>query len=67
LGPLYINVLRASAQRLEQANKSDEAAEKWGAARERLSNYRQLVAECQSPRFTREAAHLTQELNRGNA
>lgn len=45
LGPLYIDVLRAQG-------KHDEAAE-------RLSKYQELVADCQSPRFTAEAERLS--------
>lgn len=44
LGPLYIQVLLA-------AEKRDEAAQ-------RLADYQALVADCQTPRFTAEAAHL---------
>ncbi|HKR61027.1 MAG TPA: hypothetical protein VJS64_15010, partial [Pyrinomonadaceae bacterium] len=46
LGPLYVRVLLAQ-------NKREEAAE-------RLTAYKALVAECQSPRFTREAARLSE-------
>jgi tetratricopeptide (TPR) repeat protein len=45
LGPLHIEVLMA-------AQKRDEAVAK-------LSDYQALVADCQSPRFTAEAARLT--------
>jgi tetratricopeptide (TPR) repeat protein len=45
LGPLYIEVLLAQ-------NKRDEA-------REKLTAYQSLVAECQTPRFTAEATRLT--------
>ena len=44
LGPLYIRVLLAQ-------NKRGEAAKK-------LAAYQALVAECQSPRFTKEAERL---------
>jgi hypothetical protein len=49
LGPLYIEVLLA-------AQKRDEAAT-------RLTAYQTLVAECQSPRFTSEAARLAALIN----
>jgi tetratricopeptide (TPR) repeat protein len=49
LGPLYIEVLLA-------AQKRDEAVI-------RLAEYQQLVAQCQSPRFTNEAARLAQTLS----
>jgi tetratricopeptide (TPR) repeat protein len=48
LGPLYIKVLMAQGKRAE--------------AREKLSKYQQLVSQCQSPRFTSEAAGLAKEL-----
>jgi len=49
LGPLYIEVLLA-AQKREKAVR-------------RLADYQQLVAQCQSPRFTAEAARLRQILS----
>ena len=49
LGPLYIEVLLA-------ANKRDEATKK-------LAAYQTLVAECQSPRFTSEAARLATKIS----
>jgi tetratricopeptide (TPR) repeat protein len=48
LGPLYIEVLLA--------------AQKQSAAREKLSAYQSLVADCQSPRFTAEARRLESQL-----
>jgi tetratricopeptide (TPR) repeat protein len=51
LGPLYIEVLLAGQKR-------DEAVR-------RLADYQQLVAACQSPRFTSEAARLATHVNRG--
>ena len=49
LGPLYIEVLLAQ-------NKRDEA-------REKLTAYQSLVADCQTPRFTAEAARLATVVN----
>jgi tetratricopeptide (TPR) repeat protein len=49
LGPLYIEVLLAQ-------DKRDEA-------REKLTAYHSLVAECQTPRFTAEAARLAGLVN----
>ena len=49
LGPLYIEVLLA-------AQKRDEAEKK-------LSVYQTLVADCQAPRFTSEAARLATKIN----
>ena len=48
LGPLYIKVLLAAQKRSEAATQ--------------LAAYQQLVAECQSPRFTSEATHLAEML-----
>jgi tetratricopeptide (TPR) repeat protein len=45
LGPLYIEVLFAMGKKVEAA--------------ERLTDYKNLVAECQSPRFTAEVNRLT--------
>lgn len=51
LGPLYCEVLLAQAD----INSNDEKREE---ARQRLAEYKQLVATCQSPRFTAEAERL---------
>ncbi len=48
LGPLHIGILMAQGKRDE--------------AREKLSVYQELVNDCQSPRFSAEAARLTSEL-----
>jgi hypothetical protein len=58
LGPLYIEKLLAAGLRAEAEGKPDEAAAKRGLAAEHLANYQEIVADCQSPRFTREAARL---------
>jgi hypothetical protein len=50
------------AQRLEHEQRPVEAEEKRQHARELLGRYQQLVAKCQSPRFTREAERLDREL-----
>jgi hypothetical protein len=49
LGPIYIEVLLAQ-------NKRDEA-------REKLTAYQTLVAECQTPRFANEATRLAALVN----
>ena len=59
LGPLDIEVLFAAGHRAASEGKSDEAATKRRLAAEHLERYQELVADCQSPRFTREAARLT--------
>ncbi|MGH9957002.1 MAG: hypothetical protein ACREBC_07715, partial [Pyrinomonadaceae bacterium] len=58
LGPLYIKVLIAQGQRWDNEGKPQEAAEKRRLARELLVRYQELVSECQSPGFTREAERL---------
>jgi tetratricopeptide (TPR) repeat protein len=58
LGPLYIDVLLTVSKRAEAEGKPDEAAAKHHLAAEHLARYQELVADCQSPRFAREAARL---------
>jgi hypothetical protein len=58
LGPLYIETLLAAGLRAVAEGKPDEAAAKRGLAAGHLARYQELVADCQSPRFTREAARL---------
>ncbi|MGH9968424.1 MAG: protein kinase domain-containing protein [Pyrinomonadaceae bacterium] len=72
LGPLYIEVLMAAAERADLAaneaeaagniaeveEKKGEAAGKRAKAAEHLAGYQELVAACQSPRFKRAAADL---------
>jgi len=58
LGPLFIEALLAAALRAEADGAPDEAAAKRGLAAEHLATYQELVAEYQSPRFTREATRL---------
>ncbi len=62
LGPLYIEVLLAAGHRAEGEGKPDEAAAKRDLAAEHLVLYQELVAECQSPRFTREASRLRDQI-----
>jgi len=62
LGPIYLDVLLAGAKRLENEERPIDAEEKRQHARELLGRYQQLVAKCQSPRFTREAERLDREL-----
>ncbi len=58
LGPLFIEALLAAGLRAEAEGNPDEAAAKRGLAAAHLATYQELVAECQSPRFTREATRL---------
>lgn len=62
LGPLYIETLLAAGLRAEAEGKPAEAAAKRGLAAENLARYQELVAGCQSPRFTREAARLADSI-----
>src|SRR5262249_16382427 len=62
LGPLYIEVLLAASRRAEAEGKFDEAAAKRDLAAEHLARYQALVADCQSPRFTGEAAGLQETI-----
>jgi len=63
LEPLYMDVFLAQAREADNAMEPDIAAGKRQFARARLESYRQLVAECESPRFTREAERLTKVLS----
>jgi tetratricopeptide (TPR) repeat protein len=58
LGPLYIDVLVAAAAQADRELNADAAAAKRRLAAELLDSYQQLVAACDSPRFTREAERL---------
>lgn len=58
LGPLYIDVLSAQAQQADQRGKAEVAREKRELSAELLSHYLELVAQCDSPRFAREAERL---------
>lgn len=58
LGPLYIETLLAASLRVEAEGKPEEAAAKREMAAGHLARYQELVADCQSPRFIREAARL---------
>jgi hypothetical protein len=66
LGPLYIETLLAAGLRAEAEGKPDEAAAKRGLAAEHLANYKEIVADCQSPRFTSEAARLAEQISSAN-
>jgi hypothetical protein len=60
LGPLQMDVLLAQSAR---AGDREIANKKRAEARQLLSDYRQLVTECQSPRFTRQAERLTKVIS----
>ncbi|HZI49824.1 MAG TPA: hypothetical protein VFD75_18645, partial [Pyrinomonadaceae bacterium] len=63
LGPTYIEVVLENAARLEQQGKPEEASAKRAFAHELLKEYEQLVLECQSPRFTKEAEDLAEKMH----
>src|SRR5262245_56120019 len=63
LGPLYIEVLLAEAKEADDDLKPDIGAVKRRLALSQLESYEQLVAACESPRFTREAQRLSSELH----
>jgi hypothetical protein len=58
LGPLYIEVLLAQHKRAEGEKDNETAERRSTEAAEKLAAYQELVADCQSPRFTAEAARL---------
>jgi len=62
LGPTYIDIVLENAARLEKQGNQAEATSKRSFARELLTEYQQLVSECQSPRFTKEAAELAEKM-----
>ena len=63
LGPLHIDVLLAQAKRADERKDLTLAEAKRKTARDLLDGYRALVNQCQSARFTAEAARLTSELS----
>jgi tetratricopeptide (TPR) repeat protein len=67
LGPLYMDVLLAEAEEADDDVKPDIAAAKRRLALSQLESYEQLVALCESPRFTREAERLAEVLSRSTA
>ncbi len=58
LGPLYIEVLLAQGSRAEADYDNAISERKRTEALEKLTDYQELVADCQSPRFTAEATRL---------
>ena len=62
LGPLYLDVLIANADRHKQEGRTEDANAKLIQAREYLNEYQRLVAECQSPRFTKQAERFAEKL-----
>jgi tetratricopeptide (TPR) repeat protein len=58
LGPLYVRVLLAIERREIEQGNTDIAAARRRLATELVENYQELVTQCESPRFTREAEKL---------
>ncbi len=67
LRPLYMDVLLAAATQAEKEMKGGIAVAKRRFAAELLDSYQELVAECDSPRFTREAERLKEKIHRRSA
>jgi tetratricopeptide (TPR) repeat protein len=59
LGPLYIDVLLAVSERAKTDGRYSEATKKRSLAVEKLKEYRNLVAQCESARFSAEAERLS--------
>jgi hypothetical protein len=62
-----MDVLLAQAEEADDDVKPDIAAAKRRLALSQLESYEQLVALCESPRFTREAERLAEVLSRSTA
>ena len=60
LGPLYMDVLLDQKKLAESENQQDRAEQKLSEAKRLLVAYQDLVAQCQSPRFSREAQRLAE-------
>jgi len=58
LGPLYIEVLLTQCKRAKAENDNAAAERKFSEAAKMLATYQELVADCQSPRFTAAASRL---------
>src|SRR4029450_12737236 len=58
LGPLYMEVVLASATNADREMNTETAAAKRQFAAELLRSYQDAVAACDSPRFKREAERL---------
>jgi tetratricopeptide (TPR) repeat protein len=67
LGPTYIEVVLENAVRLEKQGKQEDATAKRVFADQLLNEYQQLVSECQSPRFTKEAKGLAEKMRAQSA
>ena len=58
LGPLYLEVLLELVKHARLNGNENFAAEKLAEARQMITPYEELVANCQSPRFSNEAKRL---------
>ncbi|HEX5703247.1 MAG TPA: protein kinase [Pyrinomonadaceae bacterium] len=63
LGPLYLDVLIANADRHTQEGRNEDAAAKLTHARDYLQEYQRLVGECQSPQFKKKAERFAEKLD----
>lgn len=63
LGPLQLDVLLAQSQCASADGDNSLAAQKRNEVKQLLSDYQELVADCQSPRFTREAERLEKAMS----
>jgi hypothetical protein len=53
-----MDLLSSAARHADEAGKPDVAAQKRRLSSELLSRYQEVVANCESPRFAREAERL---------
>ena len=58
LGPLYLEVLLEQIKQASSEGDEETARRKIGEAQQKIEAYEELVAHCQSPRFSREAKRL---------
>jgi hypothetical protein len=58
LGPLYLEVLLEQIKQARSEGDEETASRKIAEAQQKIAAYEELVANCQSPRFSREAKRL---------
>jgi tetratricopeptide (TPR) repeat protein len=58
LGPLYLEVLLEQIKQARSEGDEDNAGRKLTEAQQKIEAYEELVANCQSPRFSKEAKRL---------
>lgn len=62
LGPLHLDVLLDQKELANSENDHDAATRKLSEAKQLLAIYEELVADCQSPQFKRQAERLAERL-----